>query len=79
LLDTAALVGHLVPAGSVYALLAEHRQVLFPYGMFTGWRNRLRDFARPDRIFDAGARSCCTRLAAPSLTCRRCPARTTSG
>jgi hypothetical protein len=33
--DTAALVGHLVPAGSVYALLAEHRQVLFPDGMFT--------------------------------------------
>jgi hypothetical protein len=34
LLDTAALVGHLVPAGSVYALLAEHREVLFPDGMF---------------------------------------------
>jgi hypothetical protein len=34
LLDTTALVGHLVPAGSVYALLAEHRQVLFPDGMF---------------------------------------------
>jgi hypothetical protein len=33
-MDTAALVGHLVPAGSVYALLAEHRQVLFPDGMF---------------------------------------------
>jgi hypothetical protein len=33
--DTAALVGHLVPAGSVYALLAEHRDVLFPDGMFT--------------------------------------------
>jgi hypothetical protein len=32
--DTAALVGHLIPAGSVYALLAEHRQVLFPDGMF---------------------------------------------
>jgi hypothetical protein len=32
--DTAALVGHLVPADSVYALLAEHRQVLFPDGMF---------------------------------------------
>jgi len=32
--DTTALVGHLVPAGSVYALLAEHRQVLFPDGMF---------------------------------------------
>jgi len=34
LLDTAALVGHLVPVGSVYALLAEHREVLFPDGMF---------------------------------------------
>lgn len=34
MLDTAALVGHLVPAGSVYALLAEHREVLFPDGMF---------------------------------------------
>jgi hypothetical protein len=34
LLDTAALVGHLVPAGSVYALLAEQREVLFPDGMF---------------------------------------------
>ena len=33
-MDTAVLVGHLVPAGSVYALLAEHRQVLFPDGMF---------------------------------------------
>jgi len=34
LLDTTALVGHLIPAGSVYALLAEHREVLFPDGMF---------------------------------------------
>jgi len=33
-LDTAALVGHLVPAGSVYALLAEHRGVVFPDGLF---------------------------------------------
>src|SRR3954453_12583008 len=33
-MDTAALVGHLVPAGSVYELLAEPRQVLFPDGMF---------------------------------------------
>jgi IS5 family transposase len=28
------LVGHLVPSGSVYALLADHRGVLFPDGMF---------------------------------------------
>jgi IS5 family transposase len=34
LLDAAALVGHLVPAGSVYALLAEHRRRLFPDEMF---------------------------------------------
>ncbi len=34
LLDTAALVGHLVPAGSVYAFLAEHRGEVFPDGMF---------------------------------------------
>ena len=34
LLDTAALCGHLVPAGSVYALLAEHRKRLFPDEMF---------------------------------------------
>ena len=26
LLDAGALVGHLVPAGTVYAFLAEHRQ-----------------------------------------------------
>jgi hypothetical protein len=34
LLDTAALVGHLVPAGSVYAFLAEHRHQVFPDGLF---------------------------------------------
>ena len=34
LLDAAALVGHLVPAGSVYAFLAEHRQRLFPDELF---------------------------------------------
>jgi hypothetical protein len=34
LLDAAALVGHLVPAGSVYACLAEHRRRLFPDGLF---------------------------------------------
>lgn len=34
LLDAAALVGHLVPAGSVYAFLGEHRQRLFPDGLF---------------------------------------------
>jgi IS5 family transposase len=34
LLDARALVGHLVPTGSVYALLAEHRQRVFPDEMF---------------------------------------------
>lgn len=34
LLDAQALVGHLVPAGTVYAFLAEHRSRLFPDVMF---------------------------------------------
>src|SRR5271165_5346849 len=34
LLDAAALCGHLVPEGSVYAFLAEHRRRLFPDEMF---------------------------------------------
>ena len=34
LLDAGALVGHLVPDGSVYAFLAEHRRWLFPDAMF---------------------------------------------
>ena len=34
LLDAQALVGHLVPAGTVYAFLAEHRGRLFPDEMF---------------------------------------------
>jgi len=34
LLDAAALVGHLVPARSVYAFLAEHRGRLFPDELF---------------------------------------------
>jgi Transposase domain (DUF772)/Transposase DDE domain len=34
LLDTAALVGHLVPPGSVYGFLAEHRREVFPDGLF---------------------------------------------
>jgi IS5 family transposase len=34
LLDTAALCAHLVPEGSVYAFLAEHRTRLFPDEMF---------------------------------------------
>lgn len=35
LLDAAALVGHLVPDGSVYAFLAVHRRRLFPDVMFS--------------------------------------------
>jgi IS5 family transposase len=34
LLDAAALCGHLVPAGSVHAFLAEHRRRLFPDELF---------------------------------------------
>jgi IS5 family transposase len=34
LLDAAALVGHLVPPGTVYAFLADYRQRLFPDDMF---------------------------------------------
>jgi transposase InsO family protein len=34
LLDVAALTAHLVPEGSVYAFLAEHRLWLFPDEMF---------------------------------------------
>lgn len=34
LLDAAAFVSHLVPEGSVYAFLAEHRHRLFPDDMF---------------------------------------------
>ena len=34
LLDAAAFVSHLVPEGSVYAFLAEHRQRLFPDELF---------------------------------------------
>lgn len=34
LLDAQALVGHLVPAGSVYAFLAEHRRHVFPDDLF---------------------------------------------
>jgi IS5 family transposase len=34
LLDTAALCGHLVPPGSVYAFLAEHRGRIFPDELF---------------------------------------------
>lgn len=34
LMDAAGLVGHLVPAGSVYAFLAEHREALFPDVLF---------------------------------------------
>ena len=34
LLDAESVAGHLVEAGSVFALLAEHRRVLFPTGMF---------------------------------------------
>jgi hypothetical protein len=60
LVDAAALVGHLVPAGSVFAFLAEHRRGGLPltYGGFDPptlvyWRKRLAASARPHRINDA--------------------------
>jgi hypothetical protein len=34
LLDAQALVGHLVPEGSMFAFLAEHRRDVFPDGEF---------------------------------------------
>lgn len=34
LMDAAGLVGHLVPAGRVYAFLAEHRRGVFPAELF---------------------------------------------
>jgi hypothetical protein len=34
LFDVESVAGHLLPAGSVFAFLAEHRQRLFPDGMF---------------------------------------------
>jgi transposase-like protein DUF772 len=34
LMDAGALVGHLVPAGSVFAFLAEHRGEVFSLGLF---------------------------------------------
>src|SRR4051812_11972607 len=33
-MDAAGLVGHLVPAGSVFAFLGEHRREVFPAGLF---------------------------------------------
>ena len=33
-MDARALVGHLVPAGSVFAFLAEHRHEVFPPALF---------------------------------------------
>ncbi len=34
LLDAQSVTGHLLPAGSVFAFLAQHRQALFPAQMF---------------------------------------------
>jgi len=34
LLDVASVAGHLLPAGSVFGFLAEHRRRLFPSAMF---------------------------------------------
>ena len=53
LLDAAALVGHLVPADSVYAFLAEHRGRLFPDEMFADMFPSSR--GRPSQPADLGA------------------------
>ena len=63
MLDTAALAGHLVPTGSVYAFLAEQRWKVacglpidhegFHPTTLTVWRNRLRVSDHPERIFEA--------------------------
>src|SRR6266545_1261273 len=69
LLDARALVGHLVPGGSMFWFLATHRGELFPDGKFavgmalddagfhpstlTYWRQRLARSARPHRINEA--------------------------
>ena len=45
LLDTAALVGHLVPAGSVYGFLAEHRREVFPDGLFADLFKAMPEFS----------------------------------
>jgi Transposase domain (DUF772) len=37
LLDAAALVGHLVPADSVFGFLARHRREVFPAELFADW------------------------------------------
>ena len=34
MLDVESVAGHLLPAGTVFRVLAEHRQRLFPAGMF---------------------------------------------
>ena len=47
LLDAGALVGHLVPAGSVYAFLAEHRRRLFPDEMFADLFGPVREGSVP--------------------------------
>ena len=41
LLDAAALAGHLVPAGSMFAFLAEHRAEVFPDAGYADLFSRL--------------------------------------
>ena len=59
LLDAAALCGHLVPDGTVYAFLAEHRQRLFPdelfADLFPSGRGRPSVPGRCDRHGDGAA------------------------
>jgi hypothetical protein len=48
LLDAQALVGHLVPAGSVFAFLAEHRGELFPDEAFADTSGVVVEWAASD-------------------------------
>src|SRR3954465_8189509 len=52
-MDAESVSGHLLPSGSVYAFLAEHRQRLFPDAMFADlFPSRL---GRPSEPADVGA------------------------
>jgi len=53
LLDAQSVTGHLLPAGSVFAFLAQHRQALFPAEMFADLFPSGR--GRPSITADVGA------------------------
>jgi hypothetical protein len=67
LLDAGEMAGHLVPAGSVFAFLAEHRRELFP-DSFTADLFPSRT-GRPSLPADLVGRCWCSRI------CLTCPIR----